>query len=150
MHSPACTDDRCAVPDGLCHCGCGTVTRIAAKTEHGKARVKGRPYLYSRGHNPQGFEPKETRYVVDDDGCWIWQLSLDRDGYGYFRRHSRQWVSAHRWYFEEAHGSIPPGLQVDHLCRVRNCVNPAHMELVTAAENTRRRDLVRSTVSAGE
>src|SRR6202035_217120 len=47
-------------------------------------------------------------------------------------------VGAHRLYWEQEHGEIPQGRHIDHLCRVPACVNPAHMEVVTPAENIRR------------
>lgn len=45
---------------------------------------------------------------------------------------------AHRWYYEQAHGPIPDGLTLDHLCSQRACVNPDHMESVSLSENIRR------------
>lgn len=77
------------------------------------------------------------RVVVDQAGCWIWRLSLDRDGYGYGCFQKRKW-RAHRLSYEAFVGAISDGLQIDHLCRVRNCVNPSHLEQVTCAENVRR------------
>ena len=65
------------------------------------------------------------------DTCWLWTGSTQRKGYG---RCSR-WL-AHRLVYVLLRGPIPDGLQVDHLCRVRNCVNPDHMELVSSRENT--------------
>ena len=89
-------------------------------------------------------QTKAERYEENESGCWIWQLSTDRDGYGQFVWGGK-YFSAHRYFYEERHGAIPEGLQIDHLCRVRNCVNPDHMEAVTFAENIRRRELARST-----
>ena len=71
--------------------------------------------------------------------CWDWTGSTLGRGYGSFwpgGAVSR--VSAHRFAFELANGPIPEGLQIDHLCRNRRCVNPSHMELVSLAENVRR------------
>lgn len=71
------------------------------------------------------------------DGCWLWTGAVNQSGYGRFsieRRPNRTMV-AHRVSYIEKHGDIPEGLCLDHLCRVRNCVNPAHLEAVTQAEN---------------
>lgn len=73
------------------------------------------------------------------DGCWAWTGNQNGRGYGYFYvtglRGSRL---AHRVAYEHFVGPIPEGLQIDHLCRVRHCVNPEHMEVVTNRENTLR------------
>lgn len=69
--------------------------------------------------------------------CWLWTGQLDRYGYGRFRIYGGS-VLAHRWSFEQVLGPIPPGKQLDHLCRVRHCVNPSHLEVVAPEENTRR------------
>ena len=71
-------------------------------------------------------------------GCWEWQGRRDRDGYGISK--GRGQTSAHRLSWVLHRGSIPGGMTVDHLCRNRACVNPDHMELVTARENTLRSD----------
>ena len=68
----------------------------------------------------------------DDSGCWLW-TGHTRRGYGGFR--DGREVAAHRWAYERCVGPIPDGLQLDHLCRTRACVRPAHMEPVTAREN---------------
>jgi hypothetical protein len=66
--------------------------------------------------------------------CIPWEGSLRPDGYG--RRCSGgRWRSAHRLAYMEQVGPIPDGLQIDHLCRNRACVNVGHMELVTQREN---------------
>lgn len=68
-------------------------------------------------------------------GCWEWAGARDEQGYGRFklaRDGGRpRWVRAHRWVYEQLVGQVPPGLQLDHLCRNRACVNPAHLEPVT-------------------
>lgn len=66
-------------------------------------------------------------------GCWEWLGVRGRGGYG--RIGGR---AAHRVLWEQEHGPIPAGMVLDHLCRVRACVNPAHMEPVSVRENTLR------------
>ena len=67
-------------------------------------------------------------------GCWLWTAATGRDGYGRFRALGRN-VLAHRFAYESLVGPIPDGLQIDHLCRVRACANPSHLEPVTQREN---------------
>lgn len=78
----------------------------------------------------------------DESGCWLWTAATTPTGYGQFRFHDGS-RAAHRLAYEQMVGPIPDGLELDHLCRVRNCVNPDHLEPVTHAENLRRRVLVR-------
>ena len=73
--------------------------------------------------------------------CWLWTGSKDADGYGLFavqRDNRRRSYRAHRWSYEYMVDEIPDGLQLDHLCRVRNCVNPAHLDPVTPWVNVMR------------
>lgn len=70
--------------------------------------------------------------------CWLWTGHLDRYGYANFGLGKHRMVKVHRFAYELLVGPIPEGLEIDHLCRVRHCVNPAHMEPVTHAENMAR------------
>ena len=70
-------------------------------------------------------------------GCWLWTGALNRCGYGNFRILGRT-RSAHRVAYELERGPVPEGLDIDHLCRNRACVNPAHMEPVTTQVNVLR------------
>lgn len=80
---------------------------------------------------------------VDFDGpggCWLWTGALTTAGYGQTRilgAGSKQ-ALVHRLSYEIVHGVIPEGYQIDHLCRVRNCLNPEHLEVVTGRQNTLR------------
>src|SRR3990172_7293894 len=69
-----------------------------------------------------------------DNGCWEWTGYLQPNGYGRLNVGSRMTL-AHRWAYERLIGPIPRGLQSDHLCRNRACVNPLHIEPTTAREN---------------
>jgi len=75
-----------------------------------------------------------------NSGCWLWTGATNLNGYGCFspsqKRNSS--VYAHRFSYEMHVGPIAEGMVIDHLCRVRCCVNPAHMEIVTRGENVRR------------
>lgn len=73
-------------------------------------------------------------------GCWEWGDTLNESGYGRFWPASKDEVLAHRHSYEALVGPIADGMVIDHLCRVRRCVNPGHLEQVTQAENTRRGD----------
>ena len=74
-----------------------------------------------------------------DGGCWLWDAFCNPQGYGRFGVAGRTEM-AHRVSYEFLVGPIPEGLDLDHLCRVRNCVNPDHLEPVTHAENILRGD----------
>jgi hypothetical protein len=74
--------------------------------------------------------------VNKTEKCWLWQGCLT-NGYGKICSKKKA-IRAHRFAFEQLKGPIPKGMQLDHLCRVRNCVRPDHLEIVTGAENSRR------------
>lgn len=77
--------------------------------------------------------------VVESSGCWLFTGQTDRKGYARLKiTGTTVSVFAHRYMWELVNGPVPEGLQLDHLCRRRNCVNPAHLEPVTSLENSRR------------
>jgi hypothetical protein len=72
----------------------------------------------------------------DENGCWIWSGRQNSNGYGMTTKtNSHTSVVVHRYVYELLVGPIPPGLDLDHLCRVRLCANPKHLEPVTRREN---------------
>jgi hypothetical protein len=77
------------------------------------------------------------RYTDRSGSCWLWTGGVQPNGYGRVRVFGVA-MFAHRFAFELLKGPIPDGLQLDHLCRVRHCVNPEHLEPVTARVNQRR------------
>lgn len=86
------------------------------------------------------------RVEVAPSGCWLWTGNQNGRGYGYLyvrgshaAGQERRRVS-HRVVYEILIGDVPEGLELDHLCRVRLCCNPSHLEPVTRAENVRRGD----------
>jgi hypothetical protein len=130
------------VPYGFCECGCGQETNISKRTDLRKGAVEGEPCRFLAGHNlrPESlrerFWSKVNKY--GPNGCWLWTASIAPNGYGHFYRGTTGGRVAHRFAYELLVGPIPEGLQLDHLCSNRGCVNPDHLEPVTAAINTRR------------
>lgn len=83
------------------------------------------------------------RYTIDKKThCWNYVMSLSSGGYGqyylYLGKYKYKVTTAHRHFYENKYGKLAPGIQLDHLCRNRSCVNPDHLEPVSAAENKRR------------
>jgi hypothetical protein len=129
-----------SIPHGLCRCGCGQSTPLADRTSTERGWIKGQPINYIHGHNPRKALRLDQHLAVDrgyETPCWIWQGSKSGLGYGRMR-YKGETRLAHRVYYIEMRGLIPPDLDLDHLCRVPACVNPNHLEPVPHAENVRR------------
>jgi hypothetical protein len=94
---------------------------------------------------PQRFWDKVE--FIGEGGCWLWTGCILQNGYGQFSvgGHPRY---VHRLAYENLATPIPEGLTIDHLCRVRRCVNPDHLEPVTSRENTLRSPTAPTAVNA--
>lgn len=78
------------------------------------------------------------RFAADPErGCWLWQGAVRADGYGAIAVEGRT-LRVHRVVWTILRGDIPDGMELDHLCRVRHCANPDHLEPVTHAVNQQR------------
>jgi hypothetical protein len=83
----------------------------------------------------------EAKYSPEPNtGCWLWMgaTTASSGGYGLFGVATAKARLAHRWIWEQRNGQVPEGLELDHKCRQRLCVNPEHLEPVTRLENIRR------------
>ncbi len=76
--------------------------------------------------NPIAFGAK----INKTETCWLWTGRIEHKGYGTFGQ-----TGAHKISFELANGKVPKGLVLDHICRVRHCVNPDHLRIVTRGQN---------------
>ncbi len=87
--------------------------------------------------------------------CWLWTSARNKDGYGVIQKGRATTLNAHRVAYEMVVGPPPAGMHLDHLCRVRGCVNPLHLEPVTNRENQLRgetfsaRNAAKTTCPAG-
>ena len=102
-----------------------------------------------RGTADQRFEAKVKKL---ENGCWEWQGAVSSIGYGRFplRQADGSFINgyAHRWAYQRWNGEIPPGTEIDHLCRNRRCVNPEHLRCITHRENMLAGDTIASRNAA--
>lgn len=88
-----------------------------------------------------------SQFEIDPSGCWLWAGPLRKDGYGTCGAMGA--YTPHRLSWILHYGPIPDGLTIDHLCNVRRCVNPEHLEAVPRMVNVRRARDRRSTCGKG-
>lgn len=138
--------------DECIHPGCGEPKGKALGfcNAHYLRRSRGRdmdkPVRKHNATDEERFWPK-----VDRSGdCWLWTAAMAGDGnaYGVFRMGGRN-VLAHRVSYAWAHGDIPDGYEVDHMCFNKACVNPAHLRLLNHIENGQNRTSANSNSKSG-
>ena len=112
----------------VCECGCGQTANPTRRFIVGHARRK---------KTADGFWLR----VQKTPTCWVWLGCKDKLGYGSLSfRGIRK--SAHRFAYELLRGAVPPGRELDHLCRNPSCVNPNHLDPVTHQENIKRGNML--------
>ena len=100
-----------------------------------------RQVFAQRSGPPRGCSPACSlgllfeEHVERTNTCWIWRGTLGHDGYGRLSGWGGRIIQVHRYAYERFVGPIPAGLLLDHLCRIRACCNPAHLEAVTHKTN---------------
>src|SRR5258708_6777342 len=86
-------------------------------------------------------ESLKANCVINEiTGCWLWKWALNDKGYAVVHRRKIRSaiIRVHRITYELFHGPIPDGLEPDHTCKIKRCINPEHLEAVTHSENLRR------------
>lgn len=95
-------------------------------------------YSYSRGLST--FERYKTHVRRDDNGYWVWIAHTNDKGYGKFYVDGKT-VRAHRYVYEYYFGPVPDGMEIDHCCRIPNCVDIRCLDAITHADNIYRKTL---------
>lgn len=111
-----------------CGCGCGQLCRNLFVSGHNKSRLG-----YRKTPGPDHIE-EDRGYKTP---CWIWQHAKSKAGYGMKSVNNKRFF-VHKLNYESHIGAVPEGKELDHLCRVRQCVNPHHLEPVSHIENMQR------------
>lgn len=126
---------------GYCRCGCGSLAPVPKHSDISKGWVGGVPLPYRNGHTQR----KLKRYDIDPaTGCWNWLVMLNPAGYASTRINGKT-QRVHKLLYEIINGPVPKGLELDHTCRNRRCINPDHLEPVTHAVNMQRGKITKLT-----
>lgn len=82
------------------------------------------------------FAQKFWSNVEKTEGCWLWKVSINTQGYGNITRQYKK-ILAHRYSYEQSNGSIPNGHEIDHICENKICVKPDHLVAVTRSDHAK-------------
>lgn len=138
MSERTCTIDGCErkhIARGWCH------------THWKRWKTHGDPLYVAQPHYSSPQESFAARAEQRGD-CLIWTGATYPAGYGIIW-HGSGYTSAHRWAYEQAHGTIPEDMQIDHTCWNPACCNIAHLRIATSSENAMNRDGARAGTATG-
>ena len=126
-------------------CGCGEPAPIAKSNDKRYGIIKGLPQRYIRGHEKY---KSPVDYIVDENGCWVWQRAVNSSGYGHLYVDGEH-KYAHVHYYEMANGHVEnngrtlTSRQVHHTCGNKLCVNPEHLSIEPVIEHRRHHGIIK-------
>lgn len=133
METPTCSVEQCTRP---------VYNRGVCTAHYFRLRRNGEAGVKPIQRRLTTFEDRLSAYVQITGFCWLWTGYISK-GYGLMSMGNRVQRPAHIVVYEHLVGPIPDGLELDHLCRVKRCVNPDHLEPVTHAVNCQRAVAIR-------